>query len=56
MREAMPNLIRAIEADEIRPARAATHPLADLRAAQAAVIANGYTGNDGHTGNTVVCP
>lgn len=49
-REVMPNLIRYIEAGEIKPALAATYPLADLREAQAAFIAKK------HTGNIVVCP
>ncbi|MDU8945731.1 alcohol dehydrogenase family protein [Ovoidimarina sediminis] len=48
--EVMPNLIRYIEAGEIRPALAATYPLDELRAAQAAFIAKT------HTGNIVVTP
>ena len=48
--EVMPNLIRYIEAGDIRPALAATFPLADLRAAQRAFLAKT------HTGNIVVCP
>jgi NADPH:quinone reductase-like Zn-dependent oxidoreductase len=36
--EVMPNLVRYIEAGEIRPALAATYPLEELRAAQAAFI------------------
>jgi hypothetical protein len=34
----MPNLVRYIEAGEIRPALAATYPLEELHAAQAAFI------------------
>lgn len=48
--EVMPNLIRYIENGDIRPALAATYPLADLHAAQAAFIAKA------HTGNIVVLP
>lgn len=48
--EVMPNLVRYIEAGEIKPALAATYPLEDLRAAQSAFIAKK------HTGNIVVCP
>jgi len=48
--QAMPNLIRYIEAGEIRPALAATYPLDQLRDAQAAFIAKR------HTGNIVVTP
>lgn len=48
--QVMPNLIRYIEAGEIKPALAATYPLDDLRAAQAAFIAKK------HTGNIVVIP
>ena len=48
--EVMTNLIRYIEAGEIKPALAATYPLAELRAAQAAFIAKA------HTGNIVVIP
>ncbi|WP_299621121.1 alcohol dehydrogenase family protein [uncultured Tateyamaria sp.] len=46
----MPNLIRYIETGAIQPALAATYPLAELQAAQAAFIAKS------HTGNIVVCP
>lgn len=48
--EVMPNLIRYIEAGEIKPALAATYPLDQLREAQAAFIAKT------HTGNIVVTP
>lgn len=48
--EVMPNLIRYIEAGEIRPALAATYRLEDLRDAQAVFIAKD------HTGNIVVAP
>lgn len=48
--EVMANLVRYIEAGEIRPALAATYPLRDLHAAQRAFIAKQ------HTGNIVVCP
>lgn len=48
--EVMPNLVRYIEDGEIRPALAATYPLEELHAAQAAFIAKK------HTGNIVVCP
>jgi NADPH:quinone reductase-like Zn-dependent oxidoreductase len=48
--EVMPNLIRYIEEDAIKPALAATYPLAQLREAQAAFIAKE------HTGNIVVVP
>ncbi|MDU8912550.1 alcohol dehydrogenase family protein [Aestuariicoccus sp. MJ-SS9] len=48
--EVMPNLVKYIEAGEIRPALAATYPLEELHAAQAAFIAKR------HTGNIVVCP
>ncbi len=48
--EVMPNLVRYIENGEIKPALAATYPLADLREAQAAFIAKA------HTGNIVVIP
>lgn len=48
--EVMPNLIRYIEAGEIKPALAATYPLDQLREAQAAFIAKR------HTGNIVVTP
>ena len=46
----MPNLIRYIEAGEIKPALAATYPLDQLREAQATFIAKK------HTGNIVVTP
>ncbi|WJY21565.1 alcohol dehydrogenase family protein [Fontisubflavum oceani] len=49
-REVMPNLIRYIEAGEIKPALAATYPLSELRAAQQAFI------DKTHTGNIVVIP
>ncbi|GAW35875.1 putative L-galactonate oxidoreductase [Roseovarius sp. A-2] len=48
--EVMSNLVRYIEAGEIKPNLAATYPLDELRAAQAAFIAKE------HTGNIVVCP
>lgn len=48
--EVMPNLIRYIETGEIKPALAATYPLAQLREAQTAFIAKA------HTGNIVVVP
>ncbi len=48
--EVMPNLIRYIEAGEIKPALAASYPLKDLVAAQTAFIAKE------HTGNIVVLP
>ncbi|MGB0440541.1 MAG: zinc-binding dehydrogenase, partial [Paracoccaceae bacterium] len=48
--EVMPNLIRYIEEGAIKPALAATYPLDQLRAAQAAFIAKK------HTGNIVVVP
>ncbi|MDJ1017654.1 MAG: zinc-binding dehydrogenase, partial [Paracoccaceae bacterium] len=48
--EVMPNLIRYIEAGEVRPALAATYPLKELREAQAAFISKT------HTGNIVVVP
>lgn len=44
------NLIRYIEAGEIKPVLAATYPLAELRAAQQAFI------DKRHTGNIVVIP
>lgn len=44
------NLVRYIEAGEIKPALAATYPLEDLREAQTAFIAKN------HTGNIVVTP
>ncbi len=43
--EVMPNLISYIEQGEIRPVRAATYPLDQLREAQAAFIAKSHTGN-----------
>ncbi|MEM1429348.1 MAG: alcohol dehydrogenase family protein [Pseudomonadota bacterium] len=46
----MPNLVRYIEAGEVRPMLAATYPLAELRAAQTAFI------EKRHTGNIVVVP
>ncbi len=46
----MPNLVRYIEAGEIKPVLAATYKLEDLRDAQAAFIAKE------HTGNIVVVP
>ena len=48
--QVMPNLIRYIEAGEVRPALAATYPLAELHAAQKAFI------EKKHTGNIVVVP
>ncbi len=48
--EVMPNLIRYIEAGEIKPALAATYPLSELKTAQSAFIAKE------HTGNIVVTP
>lgn len=48
--EVMPNLVRYIEAGEIRPALAATYPLEQLREAQTAFIAKR------HTGSIVVTP
>ena len=48
--DVMPNLVRYIEAGEIKPALAATYPLDQLREAQAAFIAKA------HTGNIVVVP
>lgn len=48
--EVMQNIIRYIEAGEIKPALAAAYPLRDLRTAQAAFIAKK------HTGNIVVIP
>ena len=48
--EIMPNLVRYIETGAIKPALAASYPLAELRAAQATFIAKD------HTGNIVVCP
>lgn len=46
----MQNLVRYIEAGEVKPALAATYPLSELHAAQAAFIAKK------HTGNIVVIP
>lgn len=43
--EVMPNLIRYIEAGEIKPVLAATYPLEQLHRAQAAFIAKKHTGN-----------
>jgi len=48
--EVMPNLIRYIEAGEIKPALAATYPLRELHAAQTAFV------EKSHTGNIVVIP
>lgn len=48
--EVTPNLIRYIEAGEIKPSLAATYPLSELREAQTAFIAKK------HTGNIVVIP
>ena len=48
--DVMPNLVRYIEAGEIKPALAATYPLEKLREAQSAFIAKE------HTGNIVVVP
>ncbi|MDA8747209.1 alcohol dehydrogenase family protein [Litoreibacter sp.] len=48
--EVTTNLIKYIEAGEVRPALAATYPLEQLREAQAAFIAKK------HTGNIVVIP
>ncbi|WP_254441168.1 alcohol dehydrogenase family protein [Ruegeria atlantica] len=48
--QVMQNLVKYIEAGEIRPALAATYPLEELREAQAAFIAKQ------HTGNIVVIP
>jgi len=48
--EVMPNLIRYIEQGEIKPALAATYPLRELHAAQAAFL------EKKHTGNIVVMP
>lgn len=48
--EVMPNLVRYIEAGEIRPALAASYPLDQLQAAQAAFV------EKRHTGNIVVTP
>lgn len=46
----MPDLVRYIESGALKPALAATYPLDELRAAQAAFIAKT------HTGNIVVLP
>jgi NADPH:quinone reductase-like Zn-dependent oxidoreductase len=43
--EVMPNIVRYIEAGEIRPALAATYPLDQLREAQAAFISKTHAGN-----------
>ena len=48
--QVMQNLVKYIEAAEIKPALAATYPLEELRDAQAAFIAKQ------HTGNIVVMP
>ncbi len=48
--DVMPNLVRYIEAGEIKPVLAATYRLEELREAQAAFIAKE------HTGNIVVVP
>lgn len=48
--QVMRNLVKYIEAGEIKPALAATYPLKELREAQAAFIAKQ------HTGNIVVIP
>lgn len=48
--EVMPNLVRYIEAGEIRPALAATYPLSELPEAQQAFI------DKKHVGNIVVTP
>ncbi|CUJ99872.1 Crotonyl-CoA reductase [Ruegeria denitrificans] len=48
--QVMQNLVKYIEAGEIKPALAATYPLEELREAQAAFIAKQ------HTGNIVVTP
>ncbi len=48
--QVMRNLVKYIEAGEIKPALAATYPLEELRDAQAAFIAKQ------HTGNIVVIP
>lgn len=48
--EVMTNLVRYIEAGEIKPVLAATYPLRDLQAAQEAFVAKK------HTGNIVVVP
>lgn len=43
--QVMPNLVRYIEAGDIKPALAATYPLAQLREAQVAFIAKTHVGN-----------
>ncbi len=48
--EVMQNLVRYIEAGEVKPALAATYPLSELHEAQSAFIAKK------HTGNIVVAP
>ncbi len=48
--QVMPNLVKYIETEAIKPALAATYPLAQLRDAQAAFI------EKKHTGNIVVVP
>ena len=48
--EVMPNLIRYIEQDQIKPVLAATYPLSQLHNAQQHFLAKQ------HTGNIVVCP
>ncbi len=48
--EGMQNIVRYIEAGEIRPVLAATYPLEELSEAQAAFISKT------HTGNIVVVP
>jgi NADPH:quinone reductase-like Zn-dependent oxidoreductase len=48
--QVMQNLVKYIEAGEVKPALAATYPLEELRQAQAAFIAKQ------HTGNIVVIP
>ncbi len=48
--QVMQNLVKYLEAGEIKPALAATYPLEELREAQAAFIAKQ------HTGNIVVIP
>ncbi|MEX0329193.1 MAG: alcohol dehydrogenase family protein [Ruegeria sp.] len=48
--QVMRNLVRYIEAGEVKPALAATYPLSELHAAQTAFIAKK------HTGNIVVIP
>ena len=48
--DVMPRVVSYIEAEAIKPALAATYPLEELQAAQAAFIAKK------HVGNIVVCP